>query len=171
MASITDIHFSEDITLNGTTIKKGTNTQVRHDLGCGSIWINGEGKIAEAQHYYPIRGDEGVAYAKELLTFTGGIESNMGTLFFNKGQLVNLDFTAEEVSRWLIGHLEPKTSNTVNGLDRTLTEEEGKVLFDEMDRIRETILKELPEDSNPSWHSFKLAYESRPSLLVDPFQE
>lgn len=169
MSQITTVYFNEDVTLNETTVKKGTYTQVRYDLGCGDIWIDGTGKIVETAHQYPLRGDEGVAYAKELMTYTGGIETNMGTLFFDKGQLVHLDFTVEEVSRWLIGHLEPKTSNTTNGLDRTLTEEEGKALFDDIDRIRRIITKDLPENSNESWHSFKLEYASRPAVLVDPF--
>lgn len=169
MSQITTVYFNEDVTLDGTTVKKGTYTQVRYDLGCGDIWIDGTGKIAETAHQYPLRGDEAAAYAKELMTYTGGIETNMGTLFFKKGQLCNLDFTAEEVSRRLSGLVEPKTSNTVNGLDRTLTYNEGMELFEAIDFIRVLITKDLPEGSDESWYSLKLEYTNRPAILVDPF--
>jgi len=104
MAWITNVHFPEGVEMNDTKIRPGMRTQVRWDFGVSEITIDKEGKIVadKVLHMHPLHDDDARAYEKQLTTWTGVFETNMGVLFFKEGQLCHLDLSYEGVGEWLI---------------------------------------------------------------------
>lgn len=91
MGWIMDVNFKDEIKQHGHVIEAGAETQVRWDWGIGVINVAG-GRIVEVRTHHPLEGTQKEEYEKDLLNFSGVIDSTSRTLCFYKGELANLDF-------------------------------------------------------------------------------
>lgn len=93
MGWIMDVTFDSALEVNGFKVRAGDSTQVRWDLGIGSIRVGADGKISEVYLAHPAdSGHEHDEYVKMLSEFSGVMDSTSFALCFYKGQLVHLDF-------------------------------------------------------------------------------
>jgi hypothetical protein len=175
MGWVTDVAFVDGVELNGTKIVAGMSTQVRWDFGVGSLRIDKEGKIMpEVWHGYPLCLQEKEDYQKELETFTGAMDTNMGTLFFNQGQLCHLDLSYENVGEWVVNNIQvPWNESDKNGLYRTLTPEQWARTDSALNLYRATLLStDKIDEEEKGGYALTLArkaYVERSGELVDPF--
>lgn len=154
MGWVTDINFNEDLDFHGVQIKKGTHTQVRWDIGIGNINIGADGRITSVDHYAPIEHKPAAkeAYEKNLLTFTGILDANIGKLHFQEGQLLNCDLLyGRYLESYVMNQLysvklkltevfkHPDYPERWKDLDSSVSEMDGKKLCIAMDVIRKQL--------------------------------
>lgn len=175
MGWITNISFPEGLEQNGTKIRPGMSTQVRWDIGIGDMRIGADGKImADAWHSHPLCGKQKEAYQKELTTWTGYLDTNMGTLFFQDGQLKHLDLSYEDVGSWVVNNIKIDwNSPDEGGLYHTLTPEQWLNVDSALMLYRGTLMSsdKINEDE-PGGYALTLArtaYLERSGELVDPY--
>ena len=175
MGWITNVTFLADLCINDTKIRAGMTTQVRWDLGIGGFDIDGTGKIVNAYHLFPL-GDnrdspEGKAYAAGLENWTGYIDTNMAVLFFNKGQLIDLDISA---SNYVGAHFVNNDMKAVHVVENKtiyypMTEEQGEIFLQDLAKFRARI-----ENTDPAGDDFDglcQAFIGRPKEIIDEFYE
>lgn len=178
MGWITDISFPEGLEQNGTKIVPGMTTQVRWDIGIGNLTIGADGKIKEEGlwHGFPLCLDQKEAYQKELLTWTGYLDTNMGVLFFENGQIRHLDLSYEDVGSWVINNIKTEWNDCdKGGLYHTLTPEQWLNVDSVLNLYRGTLLStDKINEEEPGGYGLTIArknYVERSGNLVDPFYE
>ena len=178
MGWITDIRFPDGLEQDGTKIVPGMSTQVRWDIGIGSINIGADGKIRDdVWHGFPLCLKQKEAYQKELTTWTGYLDTNMGVLFFKEGQIQHLDLSYENVGEWVINNVSTVDWNPQDhgGLYHTLTPEQWVHANSALNLYRDRLLStdEINEDEKGGYALTlaRKAYVERSGNLVDPFYE
>lgn len=174
MGWITNIIFVDGVELNDTKVCKGMSTQVRWDLGIGTINIDKNGKILpDVWHGYPLWTPEKENYEKELANWTGPMDTTVGVLFFKEGQLCHLDLCIDDVGSYLLNHT-PTTWSCINGqLHRTMTVAAFESFEQEINEFRDQLLSDEPiDEDDPDGYAFSVArqlYKERSKELIDPY--
>lgn len=177
MGWITDVHFPDGVEMNGTKIRPGMRTQVRWDFGVGDVVIDKEGKIVadKVLHMYPLHDDEARAYEKQLATWTGIFDTNMGVLFFKEGQLCHLDLSYKGVGEWLINREErvayswtpaPKESRVELPMSVEAFAQNEVFINQFRERLGDNV---VPFDAGYSFNIACRKYRERSGELTDPY--
>lgn len=170
MAWITNVHFPDGVESDGVEILPGVQTQIRWDMGIGTIVVNGEGQITEATHSFPLRGDQGRSHAKDILKWNGYMDTTMGVLFFNQGKITHLDFSSDRrVGTYFIDHCvatHPWGSDGLANVHSTMSDEELPKFIKELDEYREGMTK---PPSSKFRGIISGLYRYHPKQLVDPY--
>jgi len=172
MGWITNISFPEGLELNGTKIIQGMSTQIRWDNGIGRLSIDKTGKIIpdSVVHHFPLSDEEAVAYQKELATWTGILDTNMGPLFLKEGQLHHLDLSYEEVGPWIVNHGDFESNSSDGNLYRSLSATDFDQINEVLNKYREMLLDPTPLDKDDyALDCAKKAYQGRSGELSDPY--
>lgn len=177
MGWVTDITFPEGLEQDGTKIRPGMNTQVRWDIGVGSMQIGADGKIKpdSVWHGYPLCLERKETYQKELATWTGYLETNMGVLFFKEGQLQYLDLSYDGIGEWLVNNTDSSwnTKDRHAALYQTLPVERWASLDTLLSGFRNQLLSDevIDEDAKGGYalSLARKAYLERSGELVDPY--
>jgi hypothetical protein len=174
MGNITNVYFPEGLEQDGTKIRPGMSTQVRWDIGIGDINIDVSGKICYVHHWFPLRGEGGEEYAKELFSWTGFLDTNMGVLFFENGQIRHLDLSYEDVGPWVVNNIKVEWNDCDKmGLYHTLTPEQWLHVDSALNLYRATLLSpDAINEDEPGGYGLTLArkaYLERSGELVDPY--
>lgn len=175
MGHITNVNFPDGVELNGTKIRPGMTTQVRWDLGIGTINVDGQGKIKpDIWHCHPLCGKEEEAFKKDLLVWTGVIATNMGGLFFKEGQLVHLDLSYENVGDYFLNNIFPDWQGAIldGQVQKIMSPEKWAMMEEELTNYR-VQLTECVVIGN-ALRGFKdaiEAYAKRSGELIDPHWE
>lgn len=147
MGWIMDVNFKDEIEQHGHLIEAGSETQVRWDLGIGVINIAG-GRIVEVHTHHPLEGTCKEEFEKDILNFSGVLDSTSRTLCFYKGELVNLDFiNSQNLGIYVQSALHDETGTSLNRVKHL----NGSVLDrshpdpDKMMEVFATLRKELSE--------------------------
>ena len=175
MGWVTDITFVDGVELNDTKIRKGMTTQVRWDVGIGSINIDKDGKIVpDVWHGYPLCLQQKEDYQKELASWTGYMDTNMGVLFFKEGQLQHLDLSYEDIGSWAVNNIETHwNSPDKAGLYHALTAEQWLNVNANLNLYRGLLVSEdkINEDEKGGY-ALTIArqkYLGRSGELIDPY--
>jgi hypothetical protein len=175
MGWITNISFPEGMEQNGTKIRPGMSTQVRWDIGIGDMRIGTDGKImADAWHSHPLSGKQKEAYQKELANWTGYLDTNMGTLFLENGQVRHLDLSYEGVGEWVVNNIKTDWNDCdKGGLYHTLTPEQWVGTNTSLNLYRGLLLStdkiNEEEEGGYALTLARKAYVERSGELIDPF--
>lgn len=169
MGWIMDVNFKDEIKQHGHVIDAGAETQVRWDLGIGVINVSG-GRIVEAHTDHPLEGTCKEEFEKDLLNFSGVIDSTSRTLCFYKGELANLDFiNSQNLGIYAQVFLNEETGTSLNPTKHA----DGSVLDrshpdpDKMMAVFEALRKELNEGIVRPHSGDKEVYFDAEDILLD----
>lgn len=170
MGDITNVLFTGEINLDGVKIQAGMTTQVRWDLGIGSMNIDGNGKIVMVDHYWPLPEDLRAAFNEEMLGYTGVLDANIGQLIFHQGQLTFLDLTvADDAVRAVLSATiagRPKWKDwSGHPMPASIDEDDWLALKASLEQSR----KDLVAADSPYEDFVTASYVNRSRELIDPY--
>lgn len=170
MGWITNVYFPDGVESDSVEILPGVQTQVRWDMGIGTIVVNGEGQIVEATHLFPQRGAKGKAQVASILKWNGYLDTTMGVLFFNQGKITHLDFSSDRrVGSYFIDHCvgtHPWVEDGMGNIHASMSDEELPKFIKELDEYRESMTK---PPSSKFRGIINGLYSHRPKQMADPY--